>query len=186
MVKSISLESFNNLKQSHGYKLPLKFNSIDDELTILGLLSILNFGSGYRLMFHHYTGRGTFDNIKRFILGLYLNKDNGCLETNFMINFNLDNAIDYVGFSPFEEKPHPTLPGVIVGERDAVAVEFLQLLTDTINEIGNVLKKSNKLSFGHYLRELFESTSDVNKIIDIVSALYFSFDCIIHLINYAS
>lgn len=132
------------------------------------MLSALNFASGYRETLHKYTGKGAFDNIKRFVLGLFLSKDSGTLTVDGLEGFTNEFTIELLDIKPFNEKPHPTLPGVVVGERDDVAFEFVNLVTSTLNDIGRTLRQLNKASFGDYLFDLFSQASGADNIVNDV------------------
>ncbi|TIC57693.1 hypothetical protein E3Q04_00292 [Wallemia mellicola] len=168
VLNRINNETFEKLSTNHGYKLPLKFSNISEELSVFGLLSALNFASGYRETLHKYTGKGAFDNIKRFVLGLFLSKDSGTLTVDGLEGFTNEFTIELLDIKPFNEKPHPTLPGVVVGERDDVAFEFVNLVTSTLNDIGRTLRQLNKASFGDYLFDLFSQASGADNIVNDV------------------
>ncbi|TIC75520.1 hypothetical protein E3Q00_00794 [Wallemia mellicola] len=171
----INNETFEKLSTNHGYKLPLKFSNISEELSVFGLLSALNFASGYRETLHKYTGKGAFDNIKRFVLGLFLSKDSGTLTVDGLEGFTNEFTIELLDIKPFNEKPHPTLPGVVVGERDDVAFEFVNLVTSTLNDIGRTLRQLNKASFGDYLFDLFSQASGADNIVNDLVTRFESF-----------
>lgn len=166
VLEKINDETFKILSKNHGYMLPLRFSNIAEELSVFGLLSALNFGSGYRETLHKYTGKGAFDNIKRFVLGVFLSKDSGTLTVDGLEGFTRELTIELLDIKPFNEKPHPTLPGVVVGERDDVAFEFVNLVTDTLNDIGRTLRQLNKASFGDYLVDLFGEANGADDIVN--------------------
>lgn len=39
-------------------KMPLKFQSVEEELNFIAVIDLLNFGSGYRVPLHELAGRG--------------------------------------------------------------------------------------------------------------------------------
>ncbi|TIC04683.1 hypothetical protein E3Q17_00293 [Wallemia mellicola] len=152
-----------------------RYHTDAEELSVFGLLSALNFASGYRETLHKYTGKGAFDNIKRFVLGLFLSKDSGTLTVDGLEGFNNEFTIELLDIKPFNEKPHPTLPGVVVGERDDVAFEFVNLVTSTLNDIGRTLRQLNKASFGDYLFDLFSQASGADNIVNDLVTRFESF-----------
>ncbi|TIB81494.1 hypothetical protein E3Q22_01026 [Wallemia mellicola] len=152
-----------------------RYHTDAEELSVFGLLSALNFASGYRETLHKYTGKGAFDNIKRFVLGLFLSKDSGTLTVDGLEGFTNEFTIELLDIKPFNEKPHPTLPGVVVGERDDVAFEFVNLVTSTLNDIGRTLRQLNKASFGDYLFDLFSQASGADNIVNDLVTRFESF-----------
>ncbi|TIA92016.1 hypothetical protein E3P81_01689 [Wallemia ichthyophaga] len=174
LLTAINPSTFTKLSNNHGYNLPLKYSSIEEELCIVGLLTALNYGSGYRSILHKHTKMGAFDNIKRFILALFLSKDSGFLTADGLANFTLDHTIELMNINPFNEHPHPTLPGVVVGEKDEMAFEFITLVMSTLNEIGSTLQQLGVDCFGSYLKHTFSKANDAN---DVVMELVTRFDC---------
>ncbi|TIB78787.1 hypothetical protein E3Q23_00602 [Wallemia mellicola] len=152
-----------------------RYHTDAEELSVFGLLSALNFASGYRETLHKYTGKGAFDNIKRFVLGLFLSKDSGTLTVDGLEGFTNEFTIELLDIKPFNEKPHPTLPGVVVGERDDVAFEFVNLVTSTLNDIGRTLRQLNKASFGDYLFDLFSQARGADNIVNDLVTRFESF-----------
>ncbi len=45
------------MKIHNNYQMPLKFDTLEQELNIIGLISLLNFGSGFRKELHKECGR---------------------------------------------------------------------------------------------------------------------------------
>ncbi|KAI9358087.1 hypothetical protein BD770DRAFT_321312 [Pilaira anomala] len=45
-------------------KMPLRFETVHDEMNFITMIDLLNFGSGYRVPLHELAGRGAFDTIR--------------------------------------------------------------------------------------------------------------------------
>ncbi|BGP32088.1 hypothetical protein JCM10296v2_003867 [Rhodotorula toruloides] len=58
--------------EKYGVRLPLVFDSVEEELNVLGALALLNFLSGYRHTLHRMTGRGAFSTIQMLVLSAYI------------------------------------------------------------------------------------------------------------------
>ncbi|KAI8054748.1 hypothetical protein BDF21DRAFT_391229 [Thamnidium elegans] len=55
---------YTELSDDVTIKMPLRFETVNDELNFITLIDLLNFGSGYRLPLHELAGRGAFDTIR--------------------------------------------------------------------------------------------------------------------------
>ncbi|KAM0790857.1 hypothetical protein ACM66B_004699 [Microbotryomycetes sp. NB124-2] len=158
---------------SHGIRLPLRFDSELEELDILCTLSLLNFLSGYRKPLKRLTGRGAWDNVLALVLASHLSatdeqKSNVPLSTKGTLTTSVDKLAQLMNIKTHTEKDHPTLGSAVkVGERDLEAMEILELLERALKETGEALKLSNKKSLGEWVRDaLIETNADVGTMLD--------------------
>ncbi|CAB4389591.1 unnamed protein product [Rhizophagus irregularis] len=63
-IQNIDISHFQKLSKSDGLQMPLKFDTLEQELNIIGLIGLLNFGSGFRKELHEECGRGAFNTIR--------------------------------------------------------------------------------------------------------------------------
>ncbi|GAA6053115.1 hypothetical protein JCM3770_002860 [Rhodotorula araucariae] len=137
----------------HGVRLPLAFESVDDELNVLATIALLNFLSGYRHALHRLTGRGAYSTILSLVLAAYLSSapDASVLSASGMAAVTVAQLADLARISTHTERQHPTLP-VQIGEKDADAFEILELLVGVLRETGAVLHAQGCRSLGVWLR----------------------------------
>lgn len=57
-LEKLDKAQYEELSIDTPMRLPLKFDSIAEELNLVALIDLLNFGSGYRVPLKQYTGRG--------------------------------------------------------------------------------------------------------------------------------
>lgn len=138
--------------------MPLKFPSIHSELNLLSILSLLNFGSGYRVPLHKATGRGAFDNIRALVFGMYLSSTTGSgdlLSARGMQSISQATVADLMGVAGamHVERPHESIPGLTVGELGGPLFEVVQLVTKVLNETGSVLVQSGYQDLGGFVLE---------------------------------
>ncbi|KAG0659287.1 hypothetical protein C6P46_005217 [Rhodotorula mucilaginosa] len=147
-------------KDQHGVRLPLQFDSVDDELNILATIALLNFLSGYRSTLHRLTSRGAYSTILSLVLSAYLSSpDNGDapLSAQWMRDVTLAQIADLARIRTHREEDHPTLGRAVkVGVKDEEAFEVLQLLVGPLNETGRILQEAGVKSLGVWLRESLE------------------------------
>ena len=149
--------SFNRVSKNHGLAFPLQFPSVVSELNFLAVLSLLNFASGYRVPLHEQTGRGAWDNIRAFVLSLYITGTSGTdvdyLSTKGMRSITSQAVAEQMRVSIHVERPHEEIPGVTIGEVGGPIHELVELITRTLNETGNVLTKAGYPNLGAFILE---------------------------------
>jgi hypothetical protein len=148
--------SFRRVSKAHGLAFPFKFPSHLAELNLLSVLSLLNFGSGYRGPLHSATDRGAWDNIRGLVFAMYLSSSVG--EGDYLSAQGM-KAIQYTQIAEFmrvpihTETPHEKLPAVMVGELGGPLYELVKLIEKTLNEAGEVLVNGGYPDLGTFVAE---------------------------------
>ena len=149
--------SFERLKVTHGQILPLKYPSIAVELNVMSVLTVLNMASGYRVPLHKATGRGAYDNIRMFVMALYLSStvEGDYMSARGMVGLDHQKVADLMGVLRHihVEVPHKSLPGVVVGELGGPIFELVRLITKILNETGQALQSGGYPDLGTFLLE---------------------------------
>ncbi|GAA5859445.1 hypothetical protein JCM1840_004620 [Sporobolomyces johnsonii] len=148
--------------EKHGVRLPLRFDSPDDELNLLSVLALLNFLSGYRPVLHRLTSRGAYSTILSLVLSAYLASDDpasSILSTQGMLSATPASIAALAQIQTHQEKDHPTLGSAVkVGLKDEEAWECLELIVGVLKETGEVLKKEGKGNLGQWVSEKLVQT----------------------------
>ncbi|KAH8119355.1 hypothetical protein DFH11DRAFT_1564562 [Phellopilus nigrolimitatus] len=154
-------DSFQRVSKSHGLAFPLQFPSVVSELNLLSTLSLLNFASGYRVPLHEQTGRGAWDNIRALVFSLYITSSSGTdadfLSAKGMQAIGAQTIAEQLHVSMHEERPHESIPGVIVGELGGPMHQLVQLIVRVLNETGEVLVKAGYPDLGTFILEALKS-----------------------------
>jgi hypothetical protein len=154
--------SFKRVSASHGLALPLKFSSPLSELNLLSVLSLLNFASGYRAPLHAATGRGAWDSIRALVLSLYLTttaSGEDLLSAKGLQTISVAKVAELMRINPYIEKPHESVPGVVMGQLGGPLHELTQLITSVLNETGQVLVNSGYPDLGTFVAECLKMSS---------------------------
>ena len=147
------------ITQAHGLKFPLKFSSHLDELNVISVLSLLDFGSGYRAALHAATGRGAWDNMRALVLALYLGSTAGegdLLSAKGMQGIQLVQVAQLLRVEVHVERQHETLVGVTMGELGGPMYELVKLITDVLNETGGLLVEYGYPNLGSFVLKALE------------------------------
>ncbi|TFK25496.1 hypothetical protein FA15DRAFT_617507 [Coprinopsis marcescibilis] len=156
LVSSAFKETFDQLSSFPGLALPLKFASHLDELNVLSILGLLQFGTAFEIPLRAQTGRGAGDAIKALIFAMYItsNGDEGdLLSSNGISTIALAKVAELLGVDVMIEKPHETLVGVTVGALGGPLYTFVQLVTRALNETGAALLASGYPNLGLFVVE---------------------------------
>jgi len=139
-----------------GVAMPLKFASILDELNVLSLLALLNFGSSFDAPLRAQTGHGASNAIRALIFSMYLSStpsSGDLLSAEGMKTLSATQVAEFMGVNVHVEKAHATIPGIVVGELGGPVHRFVHLVTSTINETGTILLNSGYPNLGFLVVE---------------------------------
>ncbi|KAF7428417.1 hypothetical protein PC9H_007641 [Pleurotus ostreatus] len=149
--------SFKRVSAVHGLALPLNFPSTASELNLISILSLLNFGSGFRVPLHQATGRGAWDNIRALVFSMYLmsstDDEGDLLSARGLKAVGTQKVAELMRVSVHVEKPHESIPGVTVGTLGGPMYDLVQLITNTLNETGRVLVDTGYPDLGSFVIE---------------------------------
>jgi hypothetical protein len=116
----------------------LHFESLEQEENLLGLQQLLNFGSGYRTELKRVTGKGAFDTVKRFILGLHISRSD--LSAKAMESWGLPDLVRILDIPMTEDVPVEGLEGMQLSCPTKLR-ELFQRMVDVLNETGRILSR---------------------------------------------
>lgn len=154
--------SFKRVSAVHGLSLPLNFTSRLDELNCLAILSLLNFGSGYRIPLHAGSGRGAWDSIRALVFSLYItSSSNGedLLSAKGIQVIEATHVAELMRLNVHVERTHESIPGVSIGELGGPLYEFVSLITATLNKTGERLVQMGYSSLGGFVAEALKESS---------------------------
>ncbi|KAJ2937030.1 hypothetical protein H1R20_g56, partial [Candolleomyces eurysporus] len=148
--------SFNKLSALTGVALPLKFASPLDELNLLSVLALLNFGSSFDVPLRAQTGHGASNAIRALVFSMYItsnSSDGDFLSSKGIQSLSTAKVAELIGVNVHVEKPHSTIPGVTVGELGGPVYQYVQLVTHVLNETGRILLDSGYPNLGFLVAE---------------------------------
>ena len=157
------VDSFQRVSKNHGLALPLKFSSTLDELNFLSLLSLLNFASGYRVPLHVQTGRGAWDSIRALAFSLYItsSSEGDLLSAKGLKTLNVPQIAEFMGINLHVERPHESIPGVLVGELGGPLNDLVHLIVFVLNETGGILVNAGYANLGSFVLEALQQAGKV-------------------------
>ncbi|KAF8518733.1 hypothetical protein JB92DRAFT_3141917 [Gautieria morchelliformis] len=159
--------TFNKLSHSHGLALPLNFPSQLSELNLISVLALVNLGSGYRVPLHAHADRGAWDSIRALVLSMYITSsaedDGDLLSARALQDISIDKVADLMQLPTHTERPHESIPGVVVGERGGPLYDLVKIVTSTLNETGSILVSQGYPDLGSFVLEALREGERVGK-----------------------
>ncbi|TFK54027.1 hypothetical protein OE88DRAFT_1654491 [Heliocybe sulcata] len=154
--------TFYRVSHNHGLAFPLNFPSPLAELNFLSVLSLLNFGSGYRALLHAHTGRGAWDSIRAFVFSIYLG-DAELLSAKGMQGVEEGKVAELMGVRVHVERPHESIPGVTVGELGGPGYELVSIVAETMRSTGDALVGAGYPDLGTFVVEALKEGERAGK-----------------------
>jgi len=163
-IKSNNLESFKKYYDTNNpLKVPLKFDTLEEELNFVALNALLAFGSGWRDELHEACNRGAANTIKFGIISMHISKmQYGTI--NHMAGLTITD-ISSIFQIPLlgEEKTNENMPGVTVSTQHCLR-EFAEKLQTVFHKTALDLKKGGYRSLAQFIMYLINSTkNEVNR-----------------------
>jgi len=164
MIKNNNFESFKKYYDTNNpLKVPLKFDTLEEELNFVALNALLAFGSGWRDELHDACKRGAANTIKFGIISMHISKMNyGTI--NHMANLTISD-ISSIFQIPLlgEEETKENMPGVTVSTKHCLR-EFAEKLQYVFHKTALDLKKGGYKSLAQFIMYLINSTkNEVNR-----------------------
>ncbi|ORX82644.1 hypothetical protein BCR32DRAFT_267504 [Anaeromyces robustus] len=163
-MKTNDFESFGKYYDTNNpLKVPLKFDTLEEELNFVALNSLLAFGSGWRDELHEACNRGAANTIKFGIISMHISKmAYGTI--NHMAGLTITD-ISSIFQIPLlgEEKQNENMPGVTVSTQHCLR-EFAEKIQYSFHKTAQDLKKNGYRSLAQFIMFLINSTkNEVNR-----------------------
>ncbi|KAL9933701.1 hypothetical protein V8E36_007359 [Tilletia maclaganii] len=166
-LRGLDEATFERLKVQHGVNFPLNFSSAASEINFLSVLALLNTLSAYRTPFHQATGQGAYQNVMRLLMGMYISSPDSDtspqskLSAQGLANLNQADVAALLGVSLHEEKPHDSIPGLIVGTRGGPLLEPVELVVQICNDTGKRLLDMKAANLGEFVIQILKEANAV-------------------------
>lgn len=130
--------------------MPLKFDSLLQEVNLLALLELLNFCSGYRVELKQLTGRGAFDTIRALVLSLHISQSD--LSSVGLEKITAHDIASMAQLPVSEDIDHPTLQGVQLGRPTKLA-KMAEDIAHVLSSTGQILRRGGVQTLGAFVIE---------------------------------
>jgi hypothetical protein len=128
--------------------LPLKVDNLIQEVNLIALLQLLNFGSGYRVELKRFAQRGAFNTIRALVISFHISQTD--LSAKGLENMTFDGIANMAQLLTVEEVDHPSLEGVQIGQRTKLA-RMVEELVRVLNDTGEILRRGGYQSLGTFV-----------------------------------
>lgn len=127
--------------------MPLKFDNLIQEVNLIALAELLNFGSGYRVELKRLTKRGAFDTIRALVMSFHISQTD--LSAKGLESMTIDGIANMAQLPVIEEVDHPNLEGVQIGQRTKLA-RMVGEIFQVLNNTGEVLRRGGYQNLGTF------------------------------------
>ncbi|PKK74597.1 hypothetical protein RhiirC2_656249 [Rhizophagus irregularis] len=149
-IQNIDISHFQKLSKSDGLQMPLKFDTLEQELNIIGLIGLLNFGSGFRKELHEECGRGAFNTIRYGVMSIHITSSP--LSAHALRSLTLSEVSSFFQIPLQVEIVHPTIEAIKVSE-PSKSRALVELITWTLNDTGRILEENGYKNFAAFILE---------------------------------
>ena len=132
-----------------GVRFPLQFPDATAEVSLLALLGMMNFGSGWRAELHRASGVGAYQTIQRGVIGCFL-KD-PAVKAETLAAVTSGEVESWFDIPARVEVPHPELGPAVLQVVDSPLAPLVQSLQKVLNDCGRILLERQKQSLGHFI-----------------------------------
>ncbi|KAI9020762.1 hypothetical protein CLU79DRAFT_719860 [Phycomyces nitens] len=137
-LQTLDKHQFEELSIDSPMRMPLKFNSVAEEINFVSFIDILNFGSGYRVPLHELAGRGAFDTIRFGAMSFHIG---GTPMTAEKFKSITAYEVSEIFQIPIERDVHPpNMPFVTMSEPTALKPLAVGIAS-VLNTTGDFLEK---------------------------------------------
>ncbi|KAF8295786.1 hypothetical protein DL93DRAFT_2103185 [Clavulina sp. PMI_390] len=173
-----NLDQYAKLAKSFTFAFPLNFENEVEELTLIGLIALLDFGGQYDPVLYAQNSRSEFDTIRSLVFSLYLSSSSASLSSSselspkWLSTATPPSLAQHMRLSIVTERPHPTLPGITVGEQGGPVLGFVLDVAGRVNRAGSWLVSKGYKSIGEWIKEGVSTCGgDVDKFVQWVTAI---------------
>ncbi|KAI8866686.1 hypothetical protein GQ42DRAFT_165334 [Ramicandelaber brevisporus] len=160
-LDGLDMERFNQLGSNGWVVFPLKFDSLEQEVGLVGIVDLLNFGSGFRKPLHDFCDRGAAQTILYGAMSMHISQTD--LSAKGLQELKSGDVSKLFGISLLgPEVPHPSIAGVTIAQPNGLK-PLVDMITQTLNETGHILEINGYRSLGHYLLETAKESTDSNE-----------------------
>lgn len=114
---------------------------------------------------HTQTGRGAWDSIRALMLSLYITStgEGDLLSAKGMRALTASKIAELMGINLHVERPHDKISGVTIGELGGPLYELVKMISEVLNETGEILEKSGYKNLGTFVLEALQQAGKVQE-----------------------
>ncbi|KDO22021.1 hypothetical protein SPRG_12230, partial [Saprolegnia parasitica CBS 223.65] len=167
-ASTIDMAQFAELSGAVRY--PLSFKSVADELNFMGLVNVLNFGSGYRQPLHAITDRGAHETMTFGAIGLFISEPR--LDAKFLRGLSLESVASY--FSLPTERDEQLSPGIYIAKPGPLK-PLAESIRKVLNDTGRILLELGFADFGAFLLAHVQKGISASQLVELLATTFPAF-----------
>ncbi|OBZ84512.1 hypothetical protein A0J61_07431 [Choanephora cucurbitarum] len=135
-LTQLDKQQYKELAYDSTMKMPLRFDTLQDEINFVTFIDLLNFGSGFRVPLHHLADRGAFDAIRFGAMSFHISGKS--MDADTFKNMTIFEVAEIFQLPIDREVRHEKLDFVTLTEPTALK-PFAAGLTAVLNTTGDYL-----------------------------------------------
>ncbi|RUP43059.1 hypothetical protein BC936DRAFT_137697 [Jimgerdemannia flammicorona] len=147
-LTGLDKDQFSDLSDDSTVRMPLKFDTTQQEINFIAFVDLLNFGSGYRVPLHEATGRGAFDTVR---FGAMSHHIGGLPWTASHFHSTTVFEVAQTFQIPLDREVHPEgMPFLTMSEPHELR-KLAEAITSVLNETGQVLLNGGYANMSQFI-----------------------------------
>ncbi|KAL1921111.1 uncharacterized protein VTP21DRAFT_10827 [Calcarisporiella thermophila] len=146
-LTELTEESWSQNSVANGMSFPLKFESLEQECNILGLIDILNTGHGFRKELHESCDRGAFETIVFGVMSFHIGSTSTTADS--LSRLTSWEVASHFGLEIEQDVP-TNLPHVTMSKPTELA-KLAKQIQEVLNETGRILQEKGFKTFGAFV-----------------------------------
>ncbi|KAG0173758.1 hypothetical protein DFQ28_011251 [Apophysomyces sp. BC1034] len=167
-LEKLDKHQFEELAVDTPMHMPVKFETVADEINFIALIDLLNFGSGYRIPLHQLAQRGAFDTIRFGAMSFHIGGTPLTAETFKSITaFEVSETFQF----PIDREVHPpNMPFVTMTEPTELK-PLADGIASVLNSTGEFLHKHNYKDLASFILDVTKSGGQPPSAVKLVEHL---------------
>eukprot|EP01080_Neovahlkampfia_damariscottae_P011843 gene11843-5173_t len=163
LKKFVKHLDFEKIQNSSGTNVPIKFETIEEEINFHCIKAVLSFGSGYRNLLHKHLGRGANETITYGLLGMILSdKRLDAYDISQITSMDIEKDFS---ISHQVEGNHPNNQFIKI-QKDSELKGFSDKIKFVLNDCGRVLRSLDCKNFGDFVLKTLKKNDTAEYLIE--------------------
>eukprot|EP01023_Acetabularia_acetabulum_P038082 TRINITY_DN36400_c0_g1_i1.p1 TRINITY_DN36400_c0_g1~~TRINITY_DN36400_c0_g1_i1.p1 ORF type:complete len:367 (-),score=44.62 TRINITY_DN36400_c0_g1_i1:222-1268(-) len=168
---NVTLNEIQSAANYVGY--PLRFNSIEEEISLMALMKLLDFGSQYDEFLLERLGRNSEQCVQYGLMGLMI--DGKRLDGAYLRTFSYHHLMSSFQLDPHDQETPVGESGAIMLSQPGPIAPYVEAIKNIMVSTGNILGELREASLGTFIVTQINQLKQPRKGADLISAICDSF-----------
>ncbi|KJE98201.1 hypothetical protein CAOG_008199 [Capsaspora owczarzaki ATCC 30864] len=137
-------------------RLPLRFDTLDQELNLHCVLALLNFGHGFRRELHAAVDRGAWESVLVGVMSMHV--AGAALDARFFEALTESDVAEHFQLPIMTDRPHESIPGLAISS-PSVLRPFIALVQTVLRDTGARLRQLGYQRLSQFVLDTLKPSS---------------------------